>query len=71
MSVRSAAPSASINFITCHDGFTLADLVTYNVKHNEANHEKFDGESDNRGWNCGVEGELVTAHKHAARPAET
>ncbi|NWG87334.1 MAG: glycogen debranching enzyme GlgX, partial [Hydrogenophilaceae bacterium] len=50
-------PYASINFITCHDGFTLCDLVSYNEKHNEANGEdNRDGESHNRSWNCGVEG---------------
>jgi glycogen operon protein len=50
-------PSASINFVTCHDGFTLADLVSYNQKHNEANNEwNSDGENNNRSWNCGVEG---------------
>jgi len=50
-------PSASINFITAHDGFTLEDLVSYNEKHNEANGENNnDGESHNRSWNCGVEG---------------
>lgn len=50
-------PLASINFITAHDGFTLADLVSYNDKHNEANGEdNRDGESFNRSWNCGVEG---------------
>ena len=50
-------PNASINFITAHDGFTLADLVSYNDKHNEANGEgNRDGESHNRSWNCGVEG---------------
>jgi len=50
-------PSASINFITCHDGFTLTDLVSYNEKHNCANGEDDgDGESNNRSWNCGVEG---------------
>ena len=47
----------SINFITCHDGFTLADLVTYNEKHNEANlEENRDGTNDNNSWNCGAEG---------------
>jgi len=52
------SPSASINFITAHDGFTLNDLVSYNEKHNEANGEgNRDGESHNRSWNCGVEGE--------------
>jgi isoamylase len=50
-------PFASINFITAHDGFTLADLVSYNEKHNEANQEgNQDGTDDNRSWNCGVEG---------------
>ncbi len=50
-------PSASINFITAHDGFTLHDLVSYNEKHNEENFEdNRDGESHNRSWNCGVEG---------------
>src|SRR6202043_1822540 len=50
-------PSASINFITAHDGFTLADLVSYDHKHNEANGEdNRDGADDNRSWNCGVEG---------------
>jgi glycogen operon protein len=50
-------PFASINFITAHDGFTLADLVSYNEKHNEANLEdNHDGTDDNRSWNCGVEG---------------
>jgi glycogen operon protein len=47
----------SINFVTCHDGFTLNDLVSYNQKHNEANGEdNRDGTDDNRSWNCGVEG---------------
>ncbi|WP_332815527.1 glycogen debranching protein GlgX [Ramlibacter sp.] len=51
-------PTASINLVTVHDGFTLADLVSYNDKHNEANAEdNRDGESHNRSWNCGVEGE--------------
>ncbi|MGC8641262.1 MAG: glycogen debranching protein GlgX, partial [Isosphaeraceae bacterium] len=51
------APSASINFITCHDGFTLEDLVSYNEKHNEANgEENRDGSDNNDSWNCGVEG---------------
>src|SRR2546430_13589346 len=50
-------PSASINFVTAHDGFTLNDLVSYNEKHNEANLEdNHDGTDDNRSWNCGVEG---------------
>jgi isoamylase len=47
----------SVNFVTCHDGFTLNDLVSYNSKHNEANGENNrDGSNDNRSWNCGVEG---------------
>jgi glycogen operon protein len=50
-------PWHSINFVTCHDGFTLADLVSYNDKHNEANgEENHDGSNDNCSWNCGVEG---------------
>ena len=50
-------PYASINFITCHDGFTLTDLVSYNEKHNEANgEENRDGHNENLSWNCGVEG---------------
>jgi isoamylase len=50
-------PVASINFVTCHDGFTLADLVSYDRKHNEANGEGgVDGSDDNRSWNCGAEG---------------
>jgi glycogen operon protein len=51
-------PVASVNFVTAHDGFTLRDLVSYNEKHNEANGESnADGESHNRAWNCGAEGE--------------
>jgi isoamylase len=47
----------SVNFVTCHDGFTLNDLVSYNEKHNEANGEdNRDGANDNRSWNCGIEG---------------
>src|SRR4029450_11863770 len=50
-------PFASINFVTCHDGFTLRDLVSYEAKHNEANPEETRDETDdNRSWNCGVEG---------------
>jgi isoamylase len=50
-------PVASINFVTCHDGFTLADLVSYDRKHNKANGEGgADGTDDNRSWNCGAEG---------------
>jgi isoamylase len=55
-------PTASINFITAHDGFTLRDLVSYNEKHNEANGEgNADGESHNNSWNCGAEGETDDA----------
>jgi glycogen operon protein len=51
-------PCNSVNFITCHDGFTLHDLVSYNGKHNEANGEDSrDGSNDNLSWNCGIEGE--------------
>lgn len=54
---RNRKPTASINFITAHDGFTLHDLVSYNEKHNDANGEdNQDGESNNRSWNCGAEG---------------
>jgi glycogen operon protein len=50
-------PEQSVNFVTCHDGFTLNDLVSYNGKHNNANGENNrDGANDNRSWNCGVEG---------------
>ncbi len=50
-------PEQSVNFVTCHDGFTLNDLVSYNDKHNKANGEdNRDGANDNRSWNCGVEG---------------
>ena len=53
---------ASVNFITCHDGFTLHDLFAYNQKHNEANGENnSDGCNDNRSWNCGEEGETNSA----------
>ena len=59
---------ASINFITAHDGFTLRDLVSYNEKHNEANGEdNNDGESNNRSWNSGVEGETDDAEVLAIR----
>lgn len=50
--------NASVNFITCHDGFTLWDMYSYNSKHNEANGwNNTDGSNDNRSWNCGIEGE--------------
>jgi len=65
---NSRRPHASINFITCHDGFTLRDLVSYNEKHNEQNGEdNRDGESHNRAWNCGVEGETLDAEVLALR----
>jgi glycogen operon protein len=61
-------PVASINFVTAHDGFTLRDLVSYNEKHNEANGEDSqDGESHNRSWNHGVEGETDDAGVLALR----
>ena len=61
-------PTASINFITAHDGFTLHDLVTYNQKHNEANLEdNKDGSDDNHSWNCGVEGPTDDSFVNAAR----
>lgn len=54
---RDRGPEQSINFVTCHDGFTLNDLVSYNQKHNEANKENNqDGSNDNCSYNCGVEG---------------
>ncbi len=65
-------PVASINFVTCHDGFTLEDLVSYDHKHNEANgEENRDGSDDNRSWNCGVEGSGRRRRRghRAARPA--
>ena len=61
-------PHASINFITAHDGFTLHDLVSYNDKHNEANgEENRDGESHNRSWNCGEEGDTEDGQVLALR----
>ena len=66
--VGGRTPLASVNFVTSHDGFTLADLVAYNVKHNEANGEgNRDGENDNRSWNCGVEGPTDQAEILALR----
>lgn len=54
---KGLTPFASVNFVTCHDGFSLADLVSYNHKHNLANGENNrDGTNDNRSWNCGAEG---------------
>ena len=61
-------PYASINFVTCHDGFTLQDLVSYNQKHNEENGENNrDGADDNNSWNCGVEGPTQDEHVLALR----
>jgi glycogen operon protein len=61
-------PYASINFITCHDGFTLHDLVSYNDKHNEANGENNqDGANDNNSWNCGAEGPTDDPEVNALR----
>jgi glycogen operon protein len=61
-------PYASINFVTCHDGFTLRDLVSYNGKHNEANKEENrDGSNDNHSWNCGTEGPTDDAKVKALR----
>jgi glycogen operon protein len=61
-------PCASINFITAHDGFPLADLVAFNEKHNEANLEdNRDGTDDNRSWNCGVEGATDDPEVNALR----
>jgi len=66
-------PTASINFVTAHDGFTLHDLVSYNEKHNEENRENnMDGESHNRSWNCGAEGptddpEIIELRKRQKR----
>jgi glycogen debranching enzyme GlgX len=54
---RGRRPTASVNLVTVHDGFTLSDLVSYDSKHNQANGEgNRDGSDDNRSWNCGVEG---------------
>jgi isoamylase len=61
-------PVASINFATCHDGFTLRDLVSYNEKHNQANGEdNRDGNDDNRSWNCGAEGPSANLRIEALR----
>lgn len=60
--------TSSVNFLTCHDGFTLHDLYTYNEKHNEANGwGNTDGSNDNRSWNCGVEGETDDPKINALR----
>ena len=61
-------PEQSVNFITCHDGFTLSDLVSYNQKHNEANGEdNRDGSDDNFSWNCGVDGPTDAPQVEALR----
>src|SRR5262245_23617655 len=64
-------PYASINFVTCHDGFTLRDLVSYNEKHNEANgEENRDGNNDNLSWNCGHEGPTDNPEINALRAGQ-
>ncbi len=64
----SRSATASVNFVTCHDGFTLYDLVSYNDKHNEANGEDGrDGSNDNDSWNCGAEGETTDPEIMALR----
>ena len=63
-----ARRNASVNFLTCHDGFTLHDLFTYNSKHNERNGwNNTDGANDNNSWNCGVEGETDDPQVNALR----
>ena len=65
---RGRSANASVNFITCHDGFTLYDLVSYNEKHNEDNGEdNRDGTNDNDSWNCGAEGETRDPEINALR----
>ncbi|HZB96977.1 MAG TPA: glycogen debranching protein GlgX, partial [Candidatus Sulfotelmatobacter sp.] len=65
---RRHGPLQSVNFVTCHDGFTLRDLVSYEHKHNETNGERNrDGANENRSWNCGVEGETSDASINALR----
>ena len=62
------SPESSVNVVTCHDGFTLTDLVSYNAKHNEANgNNNSDGSDDNRSWNCGDEGPSTDADIVALR----
>src|SRR6202034_4670981 len=64
-------PTASVNLITVHDGFTLRDLVSYNDKHNEDNGEdNRDGTSDNESWNCGAEGPTTDPEILTPRPRE-
>src|SRR5215471_17826503 len=65
-------PTASVNLITVHDGFTLRDLVSYNRKHNEPNGEgNRDGSDDNRSWNCGAEGPTVDGEVNALRARQS
>jgi len=65
-------PTASVNFLCVHDGFTLRDLVSYNTKHNEANGESNrDGTDDNRSWNCGAEGETADPEVLALRARQS
>ncbi|GAA6119552.1 glycogen debranching protein GlgX [Acidovorax sp. FG27] len=69
---RRRRPTASVNLVTVHDGFTLADLVSYNEKHNDANGEGGnDGENHNRGWNCGAEGDTDDPEIIALRARQT
>jgi isoamylase len=69
---RRRRPTASVNLVTVHDGFTLADLVSYDTKHNEANGEdNRDGESHNRSWNCGAEGDTEDSGILALRARQT
>ena len=64
----SVRENASVNFITCHDGFTLYDLYSYNEKHNESNGwDNTDGSNDNHSWNCGTEGETKNEAVNALR----
>jgi len=72
LEARRRRPTASVNLVTVHDGFTLADLVSYNEKHNEANGEgSRDGESHNRSWNCGAEGDTDDPEVIALRGRQT
>ena len=65
---RQREPEQSVNFVTCHDGFTLNDLVSYNHKHNDANGENSrDGADDNLSWNCGIEGPTENADVESLR----
>lgn len=65
---RYRGENASVNFLNCHDGFTLYDMYAYNGKHNEANGwNNTDGSDDNRSWNCGAEGKTDDAHVNALR----